>query len=216
MTVPKVFVNYRNEDGSYAAAYVYAALSRRFGKERVFQSSSSIAPGDHYPTALLENAAECDVMLTLIGPKWLSIVDEGGVPKICRQEDWVRREIVTALHKGRRVIPVLLAGATVPKEHELPDDLKPLATCQYRHLNYRDAEHDIQRLAQDLAHYVGDLTPEDQSGIVSNLKVTDLEGRAVGVRAPAGIRGQVRSKTDIEHVRSGGEVIGVDLREEHP
>jgi hypothetical protein len=66
-----------------------------------------------------------DVMLVVIGPKWLS----GGVSgRLHQPDDYVRLEIEAGLRRGDvRVIPVLVGGAAMPSAGELPEDLQALA-----------------------------------------------------------------------------------------
>ena len=108
--MPKIFINFRNGDGEWAAKTLWTVLERRFGKENVFLSHESIPIGAPWPDALLENARTCDAFLALIGPKWLTIEGTGGRPRIFADDDWVRREIAAALAAGRTVAPILLGS----------------------------------------------------------------------------------------------------------
>jgi hypothetical protein len=50
-----------------------------------------------------------------------------GLPRLFEPTDFVRLEIASALGRDVRVMPVLLDGAAMPTEAELPEELKPLA-----------------------------------------------------------------------------------------
>jgi len=67
-----------------------------------------------------------DVLIAVIGSRWLTSSDRGGRRRLDIPEDIVRLEIATALKRGIRVVPVLVDGATMPEVGELPDDLKAL------------------------------------------------------------------------------------------
>jgi hypothetical protein len=72
----------------------------------------------------LENV---DVLLAVIGPRWLDATDKKtGKRRLDDPNDLVRTEIATALRRGIRVVPVLVGEATLPSAEELPDDLKKL------------------------------------------------------------------------------------------
>jgi hypothetical protein len=70
---------------------------------------------------LEDHVSACDVMLALIGPKWLTATDEMGRRRLDNPLDFVRIEIDSALRLGKRVIPVLV------HKTEMPEPLRPLA-----------------------------------------------------------------------------------------
>ena len=86
----------------------------------------AIALGDDFVKAIEKTVGECDVLIAVIGAHWLTCTDEQNGRRIDNPEDFVRREIATALKREIRVIPVLMDGASMPRSTELPDDLKPL------------------------------------------------------------------------------------------
>lgn len=211
MSQHRIFVNFRNPDGAMASTCIYLQLKAKFGERNVFKSCYSIPLGDSYPETLLEAAGSCDVMLAIIGPEWTS---ESNLARLHRPEDWVRRELATALHKGRRVIPVLLANAKMPTPATLPHDLQPVATLQYRRYSDRDAEHDLDRLAENVVELVSGLVAATPTTAVGSLRVEELDGRATAVRSSNRHGGSVRGEAEVKHVAAGGELIGVELRED--
>jgi len=58
--------------------------------------------------------ARCDVLLAVIGPRWLELSDDQGNRRIDDSSDIVRIEISTALQRGIPVIPILLNGTKTP------------------------------------------------------------------------------------------------------
>ena len=77
-----------------------------------------------------EAVAACDVLLAVIGERWLTATDEEGRRRLDNPEDFVRIEIATALKRGIRVIPVLVDGASMPRSGDLPNDLQSLVRRQ--------------------------------------------------------------------------------------
>ena len=57
----------------------------------------------------------------------MSISDENGQRRLDHPRDYVRREIAQALAQNKRIIPVLVGGASMPAEDTLPEPLKPLS-----------------------------------------------------------------------------------------
>jgi hypothetical protein len=60
--------------------------------------------------------------------------------------DYLRVEVAAALARGKRVIPLLLNGATLPPAHDLPDDLGALAKHQAMTLRDESWNQDVDRL----------------------------------------------------------------------
>src|SRR5262249_4808074 len=134
-----------------------AELSRCFGPESVFLDSESIPPGADYGAQLLGRVRSARVVLALIGTHWLAMAGPDGQRRIDDPDDWVRRELVAAFDAGVRAIPILIDGAELPAEADLPTDLVRLVRCQFRRLRHRDASGDLARLVAELTDLHPDL-----------------------------------------------------------
>ena len=86
-----------------------------------------IKPGDDFVKVLNDQVAQCDVLLAIIGERWIGARDADGSRRLEKESDFVRIEIASALTQGKRVIPVLVNKAEMPRADELPPSLKPLA-----------------------------------------------------------------------------------------
>src|SRR5215469_14844917 len=93
-----VFISYRREDVSWALA-IYQDLSHN-GYD-VFFDFTGIGNGS-FESVILENIRARAHFLVLLTPKALDRVGE--------PEDWLRREIETAMQTRRNIVPVMLAG----------------------------------------------------------------------------------------------------------
>jgi hypothetical protein len=120
--------------------------------------------------------AECDVLLALIGPRWINARDEKGNRRLDSTADYVRVEIATALQRDIPVIPIL-HGATIPRAQELPSDLQRLV--RRNGLDVRDVSFDsdmqkligeIKRLAQEKT-WRSEHERRAQQGAVSNIPI---------------------------------------------
>jgi hypothetical protein len=145
----KIFINYRREDASGYAGRLYEWLSDRFGHDRIFMDISAIAPGVDFIKAIETEVAACEVVLVIIGKKWLDCAI-GGQRRLDNPKDFVRLEIAAALSRNTLVIPVLVDDATVPREQDLPDDLKPLARRNALEISDERWEFDVGRLIDTL------------------------------------------------------------------
>jgi hypothetical protein len=146
-----VFISYRAEDEPYGAALIDTVLAARFGPDRVFRDSRSIRPGDDYLVGILDQLGLCSTLLAVIGPRWLAAVDAAGRRRLDDGDDWVRRELAEAFDRRLRVIPVLLAGATMPQAGDLPAEIARLARCQYLQVHHRTVVEDLARLVDELS-----------------------------------------------------------------
>jgi hypothetical protein len=91
--------------------------------------------------------ADCDVVLVVIGRRWVDAVDEQGHRRLEQTGDFVRLEVEAALRREIPVVPVLVDGATIPQPAQLPKSLTDLAYrngTQVRH--DPDFHPDIDRL----------------------------------------------------------------------
>ena len=94
--------------------------------------------------------SECSAVLVIIGKRWLIDADSRGKKRLDQPGDLVRAEIVTALEQEVPVIPVLVQGATMPLESELPNDLRPLVQRNAIDLSGAAWRAGIERLIEEL------------------------------------------------------------------
>jgi hypothetical protein len=145
----RVFISYRRDDVAGYAGRLEEALERRLGRGSVFRDVLDIAPGEDFVQAIRARLSGARAVLVLIGPRWAA-TDTAGRRRIDDAQDFVRLEVAVALDSGARVVPVLLAGASMPAEAELPDPLKPLARRNALSLSDASWDADINRLADGI------------------------------------------------------------------
>lgn len=106
---------------------IYDRLVQHFGRDNVFKDVDSIPLGVDFRKQLADSVGRCDVVLAVIGKRWLS-GDEAVHARLLEDpRDFVRMEIESALERNVPMIPVLVQGAVVPSGEELPSKLQPLA-----------------------------------------------------------------------------------------
>jgi WD40 repeat protein len=92
----------------------------------------------------------CQVLLAGIGPYWLTATDQDGRRRLEDPDDIVRMEIAAALERDIRVIPILVAGAQMPRSHELPKNLAGLARRNALSLRHESFHSDTDRLLNEI------------------------------------------------------------------
>jgi TIR domain-containing protein len=145
-----VFISYRRGDSEGQARALFIELSNVVGRQSVFMDVDSIALGRDFREALQERLASCDLMLALIGPGWLHAKDDAGSRRLDNPADFVRQEIATALKRNIPVTPVLLQGAQVPNQADLPEDLRDLAYRNAFELSHNRWESDVREMLSRL------------------------------------------------------------------
>ena len=143
----KIFISYRREDSVYICDRVYAFLAQQFGQENSFRDISSILPGANFRKRLEEAVNNCDIVLVIMGKRWLTLTDDFGRRRIDHPDDWVALEIETALTREIHVIPLLVENMRMPHPDALPNSLADLPSYQALELRPGDDfERDIQKL----------------------------------------------------------------------
>jgi TIR domain len=146
----RIFISYRREETAYPAGWLFDRLADHFGAGQIFKDVDSIQLGDDFVEVITAAVGSCDVLLALIGDQWLTITDERGRRRLDNAHDFVRLEIEAALKRKVRVIPVLVAGAPMPRADELPPSLAKLVRRQALELSPSRFDFDTGRLLKVL------------------------------------------------------------------
>lgn len=146
-----IFISYRRSDSIAEAGRVYDKLVEAFGSERIFKDVDNIPYGANFVEYLDQAVAQCDVFIPLIGRSWLTVSDAHGNRRLDDPNDFVRIEIASALKRDILVLPILIGGAIMPSQNDLPDDLKPLALRNAAQARYDpDFHSDMRRIIAKL------------------------------------------------------------------
>lgn len=176
-----IFLSYRRISTSGYAGRLADSLEKRFGAGNVFQDIEAIAPGSNFVQAIDAAIARCEVLVVLIGDTWSTEQGADGRPRLSDPNDFVRLEVAAGLRSGIRVIPVLVKGATMPSESDLPDDLKPLVHLQAIELSDTRWDYDVDRLAKVVRASIG--------GHPARRRTYLLAGAAIVLAAIVGVVG---------------------------
>src|SRR5215831_10082603 len=144
----KVFINYRREDTAPYAGRLYDHLTAHFGEDQVFIDIDQIEPGEDFVEVINRKVGTCDIALVAIGPNWLRPIEASGKRRLDDEEDFVRMEIVAALQRKIRVIPVLVGGAQMPRKQDLPEALASLSRRNAIELSETRFHADVNRLIE--------------------------------------------------------------------
>lgn len=142
-----IFISYRRKgDSAGFAARLADRLVAHFGADQCFRDIEDIDSGVDFVHAIQEAVHSCRTMIVVIGTDWATMSDAQGRRRLENPRDFVRLEVETALERDVRVIPVLVSGAKMPSETELPEPLKPLSRRQAHELSDSRWDYDVGRL----------------------------------------------------------------------
>src|SRR5215217_2119619 len=141
-----IFVSYRRDDTQGWVGRLARALQEGFPQAQVFYDIATIQPGEDFPVAIDRALSSCQVMLVLVGPRWLSAQTVEGRRRIDEPDDFVRHEIAAALARPILVVPVLLGGAALPAIASLPEVLQPLVRRQGHEITDKRWDYDCDLL----------------------------------------------------------------------
>lgn len=155
--MPKLIISYRRSDSKDIAGRIRDRLVGHYGDRpgSVYMDIDDIPPGTDFRKHISEALSEGDILLPIIGPKWLGPI-KGKRFRINDPNDPVRVEIETALERKLTIVPVLVNDATMPSAAELPDSIKELA---YRNAVTVDGGQDFHLHMNRLIHGLDKLRP---------------------------------------------------------
>ena len=148
-TSPEVFLSYRRSDSAGYSGRLYDGLEQLFGKERIFKDLEAIPSGSNVDQAIQSGIGRADAVLITIGPDWTEPGTDSR-PRLFADQDYVRLEVLTALELEKKVIPVLVGGAAMPSEEQIPADLRPLLNINAHELSDARWNYDLAQLAAEL------------------------------------------------------------------
>jgi hypothetical protein len=140
------FICYRRADTAASAGRIRDFLLTKF-PNRIFMDTADIAPGSDFVEEIERTVGRSHAVIVLIGRKWL---DLDGMRRLGEPGDYVTFEIRTALERGLPTIPILLEGAAMPSENDLPAPIQGLARSQAIEIRHASFGRDVEELAKAL------------------------------------------------------------------
>ena len=144
-----LFVSYRRDDTRDFAGRLAERLRATPGIGHVFIDVDGIEPGADFQSKIEAALVQSEACLVVIGPEWLGGAGARAA-RISRADDFVRLELRMALSSGRRVLPVLANGATMPAPADLPEDVRGLTRFNAVTLRHESFDRDAEYLADAL------------------------------------------------------------------
>jgi hypothetical protein len=150
-----IFISYRRSDSADITGRIYDRLISEFDEACVFKDVDSIPLGADFKKYLDVKVSECKALLAIIGSTWVACRDEADRKRLDDPDDFVRVEIESALKRDIPVIPLLVQGAQMPEEMDLPPALQKLVYQNGMPIRPDpDFHNDMDRLISALERYL--------------------------------------------------------------
>jgi TIR domain len=207
----RIFISYRREDSAPHAGRLYDTVSAKFGDDGVFMDVDSISLGLDFAEAIDRAVSSCDVLLAIIGSRWLTATDDSGRRRLDDPNDWVRLEIEAALERNVRVVPVLVEGAALPSVEDVPPSLAALLRRQAFKLTHEQFRMQAEALVSQIEKLYAGTRTSTRSGSETVEEASTALPSGDTVTLPSGKTVTVRI------VKSGmfTTVVSVQMRIEH-
>lgn len=113
-----IFISYARDDAGTdgSARRVRDEFAERLGDEAVFLDEASIRPGTAWDPSIASGLERARALVLVMTPEWRERV----LPKLEREGEVLRREVLTARAAGKLVVPFLV-GAPTPRTIGTPD-----------------------------------------------------------------------------------------------
>ncbi|CAN5282628.1 hypothetical protein BH23BAC1_BH23BAC1_09940 [soil metagenome] len=155
MSGKNIFISYRRQDAAGEAGRLADSLKHYFNDDQIFMDVETIEPGVDFVEVISKAVSSCDVLLAVIGPRWLSIAHSDGKRRLDDPDDFIRLEIATALKRNIRVVPVLVNDASMPSADQLPEELASLVRRQAHEISNSRWKYDTDQLIATLEKILG-------------------------------------------------------------
>ena len=156
-----IFISYRRGDSAGHAGRLCDHLRRTFPAASVFMDVDAVTAGADFVNAIDANLSDNAVVLAVIGPQWNTVTDVDGKRRIENPNDYVVRELSTALRRQANVIPVLVGGAKMPSTTSLPSVLEELSRRNAIEISDTRFAVDAERLCTVISRTL-DIPKDDQ------------------------------------------------------
>jgi hypothetical protein len=150
-----VFMSYRREDTKDMAGRLSDRIATWRIVDEVFRDVDAIRPSEVYRQTITAALERCNVLIALIGPAWLTAVDENGRRRLDDPADLLTFEIKSALDHGITVVPVLVDRAKPPGKDDLSPRMASLVDLQAARLDGQSFHCDAEALHTDLNNLYG-------------------------------------------------------------
>ena len=139
-----IFISYRRVDSGGRVGRLSDYFKGYYKRNECFIDIYSLEPGDNFEEKIEKSLQNSIVFLAVVGPDWMTLKDKDNKLLLSKENDFVRREILTALNRENLlIVPVLVGGAKIPSMNDLPPKLRQLFEYQVMEITDERWEYDV-------------------------------------------------------------------------
>jgi pterin-4a-carbinolamine dehydratase len=150
-----IFISYRRLDSAIFSQWLAVQLNAAYGQDSVFIDTQNVRTADVWAEQIKQRLESASLVLAVIGKGWLSIADDFGRRRIDLPDDWVRQEIESSLKSGKKMLPLLVEGATLPATEALPPSIARLLDIQAFSMDLEAMQRDMTDLVKQVGSLIG-------------------------------------------------------------
>jgi hypothetical protein len=183
-----IMVSYRRADAQDMAGRISDHLIGKYGEKSVFFDFNSISTGVNYRKRIEKAIRESDVIVAVVGLHWLGQTPDGKPPRLHEANDPVRVELETAMKHNKPILPLLVNGARMPNESELPDSLRELSSYNAAKVDSgQDFRMHMRRLADSIDEVLNGSEGQSFLTVPMPSPLRRFSGYGAGALAVAGL-----------------------------
>lgn len=149
----RVFISYRHAGGMNHAQRLERGLKGAYPAMHVFRDETLLVPGVSFIDQIRDEIDQADVFLALVDATWA----RGGTrSRLHSRKDILRRELARAFEKHVTIVPVLLEGAQMPTDRELPAELEEFAQLHAQPFTEANFDRDLGLLQAAMTRIIVD------------------------------------------------------------
>ncbi len=151
----KIFISFVSDTSLREAQALKGQLQRHFGRRAIILDDYHAEDdGDDGRCRLQRDVDACAAMLAVVGPGWADATNEQGKRRLQDPDDVVRGALARAFARHIPVLPVLVDGAQLPDQSQLPPELQALTIQPALPFRPERAHDDSDRIAARLKQVI--------------------------------------------------------------
>ncbi len=155
----QISFEYKRKNSQDVVGRMYDKLVGRYCADNEIRDIDSLTLVRPFRGALDDAVATSAIILVIIGKQWVTLCNDDGTQRLADPNDFVRRKVIRAIESHKSVVPVLVAGAEMPAQKDIPEPLHPLLDQHGSFVRSDpDFHHDMERPIRQIDIFIDNRT----------------------------------------------------------
>lgn len=155
----QIFISYRTDDTRHFVSRLRATFAKELPGDLTFFDKDSLDVGVPFRDAITDAITGSAVVVVVIASEWFA---EHNRRRLWAADDPVRMEVETALRSRKKVLPLLVDDARLPRAEELPPSMQGLFEHHSIRIRSETYDDDADRLVRVIDGLVAQASPDRQ------------------------------------------------------